>query len=216
MDGFGRRFDRTPHPPRHDRPSTRLRARNPSRAPHPRHPHSGRPPRNPFRRSPTLRPPLHPHPTNTYNSQLTTYNFLHRPRQRTPHHLPRRFHRALPSAPHADQGRAAQPVAASRNRQHLRRRVALPRRHPSHSPARLTRAELARLRASLVKVLRHAIRLGGSSVSDYVDAEGARGFFQLQHRVYRRTGLPCLTCSTPIRRITLAGRSTHFCPHCQR
>jgi formamidopyrimidine-DNA glycosylase len=87
---------------------------------------------------------------------------------------------------------------------------------PTRQSARLTRAELARLRASLVKVLRHAIRLGGSSVSDYVDAEGARGFFQLQHRVYRRTGLPCLTCSTPIRRITLAGRSTHFCPHCQR
>jgi formamidopyrimidine-DNA glycosylase len=87
---------------------------------------------------------------------------------------------------------------------------------PTRQAARLTRAELARLRTALVEVLRHAIRLGGSSVSDYVDAEGARGFFQLEHRVYRRTGLPCLTCSTPIRRITLAGRGTHFCPHCQR
>ena len=63
---------------------------------------------------------------------------------------------------------------------------------------------------------RHAIRLGGSSVSDYVDADGARGFFQLEHKVYRRTGQPCLVCATPVRRITLAGRSTHFCPHCQR
>jgi formamidopyrimidine-DNA glycosylase len=87
---------------------------------------------------------------------------------------------------------------------------------PTRQAARLTRAELACLRTALVEVLRHAIRLGGSSVSDYVDAEGARGFFQLQHRVYRRTGLPCLVCATPIRRITLAGRSTHFCPHCQR
>ncbi len=78
------------------------------------------------------------------------------------------------------------------------------------------RAELARLRAALVKVLRHAIRLGGSSVSDYVDADGARGFFQLQHRVYQRTGQPCRVCATPIRRITLAGRGTHFCPRCQK
>jgi len=87
---------------------------------------------------------------------------------------------------------------------------------PTRQAARLTRAELARLRTALVEVLRHAIQLGGSSVSDYVDADGARGFFQLEHRVYRRTGQPCLTCATPIRRITLAGRSTHFCPHCQK
>jgi len=87
---------------------------------------------------------------------------------------------------------------------------------PTRQAMRLTRAELARLRTSLVEVLRHAIRLGGSSVSDYVDADGARGFFQLEHRVYRRTGQPCLACATPIRRIQLAGRSTHFCPHCQR
>jgi len=87
---------------------------------------------------------------------------------------------------------------------------------PTRQAARLTRAELARLRASLVQILRHAIRLGGSSVSDYVDADASRGFFQLQHRVYRRTGQPCLVCATPIRRITLAGRSTHFCPRCQK
>jgi formamidopyrimidine-DNA glycosylase len=87
---------------------------------------------------------------------------------------------------------------------------------PTRQAALLTRAELACLRTALVKVLRHAIRLGGSSVSDYVDAEGARGYFQIQHRVYQRTGQPCLVCATPIRRIQLAGRSTHFCPCCQR
>lgn len=87
-----------------------------------------------------------------------------------------------------------------------------PRRHAG----RLSRAELERLRAALVEVLEEAIRLGGSSVSDYVDAEGARGFFQLQHRVYQRAGEPCLVCKTPIRRIVLAGRGTHYCPHCQR
>jgi len=87
---------------------------------------------------------------------------------------------------------------------------------PRRQAARLTRAELARLRKALVEVLRHAIQLGGSSVSDYVDADGVRGFFQLQHKVYQRTGEPCLVCATPIKRITLAGRGTHFCPTCQR
>jgi formamidopyrimidine-DNA glycosylase len=87
---------------------------------------------------------------------------------------------------------------------------------PRRQAARLTRAELIRLRAALIKVLRHAIKLGGSSVSDYVDADGVRGFFQLRHKVYQRTGQPCLVCGTPIQRIALAGRSTHFCPHCQK
>jgi formamidopyrimidine-DNA glycosylase len=87
---------------------------------------------------------------------------------------------------------------------------------PRRQAARLTRAELTGLRAALIKVLRHAIKLGGSSVSDYVDADGVRGFFQLRHKVYQRTAQPCLTCGTPIQRITLAGRSTHFCPSCQK
>lgn len=87
-----------------------------------------------------------------------------------------------------------------------------PRRHAG----RLTRDELTRLRAALIKVLKHAIKLGGSSVSDYVDADGVAGFFQLHHRVYSRTGEPCRTCSTPIERIVIGGRSTHFCPTCQR
>jgi len=87
-----------------------------------------------------------------------------------------------------------------------------PRRMARH----LKRAELNRLHASLQTVLREAISLGGSSVSDYVDAAGVAGFFQLEHRVYLRTGQPCLVCGTPIQRIVLAGRGTHYCPHCQR
>ena len=63
---------------------------------------------------------------------------------------------------------------------------------PRRRAGRLTKAELERLRVALSEVLEHAIRLGGSSVSDYVDAEGVRGFFQLEHRVYQRTGEPCL------------------------
>ena len=87
---------------------------------------------------------------------------------------------------------------------------------PRRAAGRLTRAELERLRQALLQVLQQAIRLGGSSVSDYVDANGARGFFQLEHCVYLRTGEPCRRCGTPIRRILLAGRGTHFCPLCQR
>jgi formamidopyrimidine-DNA glycosylase len=86
---------------------------------------------------------------------------------------------------------------------------------PRKAAGRLTRADLARLRAALREVLEHAIRLGGSSVSDYVDADGARGFFQLEHCVYQRTGEPCRRCKTPIRRIVIGGRSTHYCPQCQ-
>jgi formamidopyrimidine-DNA glycosylase len=87
---------------------------------------------------------------------------------------------------------------------------------PRRLAGRLTRQELERLRAALVQVLQEAIKLGGSSVSDYVDADGARGFFQLEHCVYMRTGEPCRRCAEPIRRIVLAGRGTHFCPKCQR
>jgi formamidopyrimidine-DNA glycosylase len=87
---------------------------------------------------------------------------------------------------------------------------------PRRSAGRLTKAELEGLRRALCRVLEHAIRLGGSSVSDYVDADGVRGFFQLEHCVYMRTGLPCLRCQTPIRRILVAGRGTHYCPTCQQ
>jgi len=86
---------------------------------------------------------------------------------------------------------------------------------PTRRAASLTRAELERLRVALQEVLREAIKLGGSSVSDYVDAEGNEGFFQLRHNVYLRTGKPCRRCGTPIKRTTVAGRGTHYCPHCQ-
>ena len=87
---------------------------------------------------------------------------------------------------------------------------------PRRMAGRIKRSELDRLHTALQEVLQHAISLGGSSVSDYVDADGVRGFFQLEHRVYLRTGQPCLVCGTSIRRILLAGRGTHFCPVCQR
>jgi formamidopyrimidine-DNA glycosylase len=87
---------------------------------------------------------------------------------------------------------------------------------PKKRAGRLTRKELEGLRLALREVLEHAIRLGGSSVSDYVNADGARGFFQLEHCVYLRTGLACRRCQTPILRLVLGGRGTHYCPECQR
>ena len=87
---------------------------------------------------------------------------------------------------------------------------------PRRPAGRLTRAEAARLHGSLQEVLRRAIELGGSSVSDYVDADGMRGFFQLEHRVYGRGGEACRVCGTAIRKIVVGGRGTHFCPQCQR
>ena len=83
---------------------------------------------------------------------------------------------------------------------------------PRRRAASLTREDLRRLYLAVQEVLREAIALGGSSVSDYVDADGEEGFFQLQHRVYGREGEPCLVCKTPIKRVVIAGRSSHYCP----
>jgi formamidopyrimidine-DNA glycosylase len=87
---------------------------------------------------------------------------------------------------------------------------------PRRRASTITRDQLAKLLASVKEVLREAIALGGSTVSDYVDADGEEGFFQLQHRVYGRDGEPCLICKTPIKRIVIGGRSSHYCPKCQK
>jgi formamidopyrimidine-DNA glycosylase len=86
---------------------------------------------------------------------------------------------------------------------------------PRKQAGRLTKAELARLHAALQQVLAHAIELGGSSVSDYVDADGVRGFFQLQHKVYGRSGETCRDCGTALKKIIVGGRTTVYCPTCQ-
>ena len=87
---------------------------------------------------------------------------------------------------------------------------------PRRRAASLTRAELGKLHVALQAVLREAIKLGGSSVNDYVDAEGQEGFFQLRHRVYGREGKPCLVCGAAIKRVIIAGRSSHYCSNCQK
>jgi formamidopyrimidine-DNA glycosylase len=87
---------------------------------------------------------------------------------------------------------------------------------PRRRASTITREQFAKLHAAVKEVLKEAIALGGSSINDYVDADGEEGFFQLQHRVYGREGEPCLVCKTPIKRIVIAGRSSHYCPHCQK
>ena len=87
---------------------------------------------------------------------------------------------------------------------------------PRRRAATLTRAELARLADALRTVLERAVELGGSSISDYRDANGNPGYFQIHHAVYDRDGRPCVTCATPIKRVVQSGRSSFYCPRCQR
>ncbi len=87
---------------------------------------------------------------------------------------------------------------------------------PRRRATSITHEQLRRLFLSVKEVLQEAIALGGSSISDYVDAAGEEGAFQLQHRVYGREGEPCLVCKTPLKRVVIAGRSSHYCPKCQK
>jgi formamidopyrimidine-DNA glycosylase len=87
---------------------------------------------------------------------------------------------------------------------------------PRRRASRITRDQFSRLYEAVREVLREAIEAGGSSVSNYVNADGEEGFFQLRHRVYQRTGDPCFVCKSPIKRVVLVGRGTHYCPNCQK
>ncbi len=87
--------------------------------------------------------------------------------------------------------------------------------HPARIAASLAGTQIAALHRALREVLTAAIRWRGSSVSDYMDSEGNRGEFQLRHRVYQRESKPCVRCKEKIRRVIVAGRSSHFCPRCQ-
>ena len=87
--------------------------------------------------------------------------------------------------------------------------------HPARRGSSLKPDGLRRLYQAVRDVLIEAIRLRGSSVSDYVDSEGRPGEFQLRHRVYQRTGKTCFRCGAVVRRSVVAGRSSHYCPRCQ-
>jgi formamidopyrimidine-DNA glycosylase len=88
--------------------------------------------------------------------------------------------------------------------------------HPLANAAKLSTARATKLYSAMRGILTHAIQLGGSSISDYVNGRGERGWFQIEHKVYGREGEPCANCGRPIRKILVAQRGTHYCPHCQK
>ena len=87
---------------------------------------------------------------------------------------------------------------------------------PRRAAGRLSRAECARIVAATAHVLAEAVRLGGSSINDYRDGFGRYGCFQSVHQVYDRAGEACRRCGTTVRGVVVVGRSTFWCPTCQR
>jgi formamidopyrimidine-DNA glycosylase len=90
------------------------------------------------------------------------------------------------------------------------------RLHPTRVGSELSGEELGRLWRAIREVLREAIRRRGTSVANYVDAQGLPGTYQKRLRVYRRGGRGCPRCGEKIERAVVAGRTSHFCPRCQR
>ncbi len=90
------------------------------------------------------------------------------------------------------------------------------RLHPAQRG--LTYTEAGSLHRAITSVLSRAVELGGSTLSDhsYQQPDGEPGYFQLEHRVYGRSGLPCPRCGQLVVKIRLAGRGTHLCPGCQK
>ena len=87
---------------------------------------------------------------------------------------------------------------------------------PKRAARGLTRAECNALVAAIRAVLQMAIRFGGTTLRDYVSADGAPGYFKRKLYVYERAGEPCRRCGTPIRQLTQGQRSTYYCPSCQK
>ena len=87
---------------------------------------------------------------------------------------------------------------------------------PSRRGSRVTRKEIARLAEAIPAVLRRAIAAGGSSLRDFAQPSGDLGYFQHDFRVYGRSGEACQDCGAAIKRIVQSGRSSFYCPRCQR
>lgn len=88
--------------------------------------------------------------------------------------------------------------------------------HPAQLGARLKKEQLQKLYAALQDILLRAIALRGSTISDFLDADGMPGEYQQHHRAYGREGERCFRCKTAIRRAIVAGRSSYYCPNCQK
>ncbi|RME86985.1 MAG: bifunctional DNA-formamidopyrimidine glycosylase/DNA-(apurinic or apyrimidinic site) lyase, partial [Zetaproteobacteria bacterium] len=88
--------------------------------------------------------------------------------------------------------------------------------HPARRAHTLDEAAIKALAKAIQAVLAEAIEAGGSTIRDFVSAEGRPGYFAHRFAVYGRAGLPCPVCQTPIARMRTGGRSTFLCPRCQR
>jgi len=90
------------------------------------------------------------------------------------------------------------------------------RLRPRRAAGRLSQRECARLAFAIKRVLAHAIKVGGTTLRDYVNAEGEPGYFRQKLYVYERAGRACRRCGTKIRQTRQGARSTYWCPNCQR
>ena len=88
--------------------------------------------------------------------------------------------------------------------------------HPNRAAGKVSLTRMLRLAEAIKTTLDAAIRAGGSSLRDYVQANGELGYFQVNAFVYDRDGLPCRVCNSPIRAMRQGQRSTYFCPQCQK
>jgi len=88
--------------------------------------------------------------------------------------------------------------------------------HPATPAKSLSSKQLGLLVLHIKEVLKEAIIAGGSTISDFVKADGKPGYFAHSFKVYGRDGEPCLVCKSPIQRIVQAGRASFFCPNCQK
>lgn len=88
--------------------------------------------------------------------------------------------------------------------------------HPERVASSLSRKEISSLHKEIVETLKEAVQLGGSTIRSYVNSQGEMGMFQLELYAYGRKGEACKKCGTPMEKIVVGGRGTHFCPHCQK
>ena len=88
--------------------------------------------------------------------------------------------------------------------------------NPLIPAGRLSARAAERLRLAVQKVLKQAVERQGTTFRDYLNIDGEAGNYAMRLRVYQRTGRPCRRCGTPIRRVVIAGRSSHYCPRCQK
>jgi formamidopyrimidine-DNA glycosylase len=88
--------------------------------------------------------------------------------------------------------------------------------NPQALSSNLSKQQIEKLYRALFKVLKLAIKLGGSSIGDYILPDNSIGSFQKKHKIYQKEGQACPVCKAPIKRIKQNGRSTWYCPRCQR